>query len=743
MVNECDHAPRALGTLIRNCVRAGKNERSCFDGEFFEQSFLLSSRTEPRASGTSGLGIRRTVPEADTSTTMKMFGKTLAVFFIVSFGSALHAAPIHDAAGAGEVGKLRALLSADPAALEAKDSKGNTPLIQAAQNGRLEAVKFLLEKGADVDGKDNEGTTPLMVAAMNDHVDVMKLLMKKGASIAATTNAGFNSLMFATDDKRIDAMKLLLDNGAGVDTPAPADAGLTPLMHAASNGQLKAVNSLLEKGASLEAKDKDGWSPLFAAAQAGQLESVELLLAKGALIDSRANDGSTPLMFAAYDGRSDVVRKLVEKGADVGARDHQGNTAFMLSEGMDHKDVVEFLRAPTEAAIAPGPAPDEGMVLYHLIDRAATDGFASLRGENLVYYRSKDPQWTTWSAVTTPVGAQDCVIDWNSVVGDTAHAELRATMLITKNHDEAMREFLRVRDVVARVVTWKDVRHGKPAEDNFRMFFEPHSEGKPHRTVVVRFDQNEDANGAYFVQLQIDAPLAPSRYRQMAEAARNNFDEQVKSTVTEFLAAAAQGFESYKKGDPTTDDDGLRRWESSRLLLVASSAEIQQRGETVSYYCVMDYSPYRGEVMLQYKQLVSEVASALPDGWSKAENPPFAGEVESVEFVSTDGTRGQIWVSGDSRTHKYSLNFQIVSNQRASTAPAIAVPPKSPSGPASDDDDPIGSGGFITPETEKNKAARSEGSKFVIGTARRSGVVVVWIPDRKRAGDPRGSSGSA
>lgn len=620
---------------------------------------------------------------------------------LLSAGAAVEAkttegvTPLMLAARKGRLELMQRLLAAG-AAPDAATIHGVTPLMQAAQNGQPEAAKLLLEKGAAVDARDSEGITPLMVAAMNNHAAVMRVLLEKGATIGATTTNGFNALMFATDDKHLDALKLLLEKGAPVDGPAPADAGLTCLMHAASSGYLEAMKVLLEKGAALEAKDKNGWTALLAAADNGKIEAVKLLLDKGAVVDSRAEDGSTPLAYAAYSGHLDVVKLLVEKGASIAARDHDGNSAFMLAEAMDHADVVEYLRAPTAAAFGLVPPMNEELVLGHLIDQADSDGFASLRGES----RTADE----WTSLTMPVGAQDCSIDWRAKAGDKAHPQLRAVMLITKDRDEAVREYLRVLDLVALVVPWRDARlpfdkpssHAVARSSPIAIEFEPHAEGKPHRTIVVRYDRNESANNAYFVQLQIDGSLRPSWYRQKAENSWNNMEGYIKADVDEFLAAAAQGFEFYKTGDGSTEADGLRRWESSRKPALASYADIQQRGDNVAYFCILETSPYQGELVQRYRELVSLVVGALPATWSKSDNLPFGGLTAEVEYVSTDGMKGQMWVSYDSRA-KYDLCFQIVSNRPASGAPDPAAPVKPASGP--DDDDPIGSGGFIKSST--------------------------------------------
>ena len=62
-------------------------------------------------------------------------------------------------------------------------SSGGTALVQAATQGFVEVVRFLVEEGkADVDkAMTSTGCTPLFVAAQNGHLEVIKLLLDKGA----------------------------------------------------------------------------------------------------------------------------------------------------------------------------------------------------------------------------------------------------------------------------------------------------------------------------------------------------------------------------------------------------------------------------------------------------------------------------------------------------------------------------------------------------------------------------------
>jgi len=294
----------------------------------------------------------------------------------------------------------------------------------------------------------------------------------------------------------------------------------------------------------------------------------------------------------------------------------------------------------------------EQAVLRHLID-AAPNGFAGLRGEK----QSEKPRWT---AVTTPVGAENCVVDWSE--NSTNHVELRCLMLEEAGQAEAEREFLRIRDLVASVVPWKDARRTPPAQDSFRIFFEPHPEGSDvRRTIVVRYNP-DDEPGKYYVQLQIGSAIAPATASDTAEKAKSNMAEWVAEDVLQYVADVAKGFESYKKGDPTTRPDGIRSWDSSRQPLLATRCEVQQRGQTNSLLCVLTQSAYKGELEVQYRELVADVAAALPDGWATTVNPPFTDAIASKGFVSSQGATGQIWIAFDSDTEQYSLIYRIVPN---------------------------------------------------------------------------------
>jgi ankyrin repeat protein len=65
---------------------------------------------------------------------------------------------IHDAAKAGDLAKVKALLKGTPELISSKDDKGRTPLHLAVEEDQEHVAKWLLAHGADINAKDNNGT---------------------------------------------------------------------------------------------------------------------------------------------------------------------------------------------------------------------------------------------------------------------------------------------------------------------------------------------------------------------------------------------------------------------------------------------------------------------------------------------------------------------------------------------------------------------------------------------------------
>ncbi len=87
------------------------------------------------------------------------------------------------------------------------------PLLLAAGEGRLDAVRYLLDQGADVNARDERGRSALTEAAFNGNAFVIKELILRGAELNALSDEG-TPLDIAIDTKHEDAIELLKHYGA-------------------------------------------------------------------------------------------------------------------------------------------------------------------------------------------------------------------------------------------------------------------------------------------------------------------------------------------------------------------------------------------------------------------------------------------------------------------------------------------------------------------------------------------------
>src|SRR5438105_13019989 len=84
---------------------------------------------------------------------------------------------VHAAARLGMIGKLRELISADPALVQARGGDGQTPLHFAST---VEIAEFLLEHGADIDARDVDHESTPAQYMVRDRQEIVRCLIQRG-----------------------------------------------------------------------------------------------------------------------------------------------------------------------------------------------------------------------------------------------------------------------------------------------------------------------------------------------------------------------------------------------------------------------------------------------------------------------------------------------------------------------------------------------------------------------------------
>ena len=161
-----------------------------------------------------------------------------------------HHYPIHTAILNDKIQNVALLLQVKDASLLA-DSNGWVALHYAARYSNNDILELCCEQSADVDTPDKTGKSPLMLAAESGRLSALKVLIGKGAQINLADLAGFTVLHHAVHGGNPTVVRWLLDNTA-VDVNALDNQKHTPLYlsEREGRGEIKAI--LLEHGARTE-----------------------------------------------------------------------------------------------------------------------------------------------------------------------------------------------------------------------------------------------------------------------------------------------------------------------------------------------------------------------------------------------------------------------------------------------------------------------------------------------------------
>ena len=118
------------------------------------------------------------------------------------------------------------------------------------QNNEYQKIDALLDSNHDLARNvDDIGASPLLVAAENGCVETMEVLSNRGANIHAKTNKGLYVLHRGVRGQHFKAVDWLLANGADPNTVDSYQ--IAPIHITAEKRDIKIVASLVEKGANI------------------------------------------------------------------------------------------------------------------------------------------------------------------------------------------------------------------------------------------------------------------------------------------------------------------------------------------------------------------------------------------------------------------------------------------------------------------------------------------------------------
>ncbi|KAJ3478545.1 hypothetical protein NLG97_g8552 [Lecanicillium saksenae] len=234
---------------------------------------------------------------------------------------------------------------------------GATPLYMAAAAGRTEAVRLLLDRGADPNAprRPDRVCNPLVAAIWGQHDQIARMLITAGADVTCAGEPPVHDypIIAAVTSGNLDMATLLLE--AGVDLYTVGADGRDVFVWAFDEGNNPALlEMLLSRGArtkgrypgSSRQRQNELNDCLSTVVFRGWYNVVKMLLDEGADVNSREFPTSNPLLIDAIRERHfDMAELFIQRGADVNARSPDGCSALHYTSKKEHLPLVKALLA--------------------------------------------------------------------------------------------------------------------------------------------------------------------------------------------------------------------------------------------------------------------------------------------------------------------------------------------------------------------------------------------------------------
>ena len=277
---------------------------------------------------------------------------------------------LHVAAKYGSADAVKRLLDIG-ADLSARDLFGYTPLHKATMAARSEIVSILLDFDSDVHDSSNDRVlTPLHLAVSNKDIDTTVILLKHGASVSAVAPEKYTPIHLAARCGSADILDKLLNY---VKQPSDLDLrnkdGDTALHIAIGENSLAKVAMLLNNEADLLATNTRGKSPIHIAAQCATAYILDTLLnhlEQPSDLILRDTYGDTPLHLAVESSSSTKVAALLERGGGLLVTNALGRTPIHSAAKYSTPEILDMLLGYRKQTFHPDLRDTDGNTALHL-----------------------------------------------------------------------------------------------------------------------------------------------------------------------------------------------------------------------------------------------------------------------------------------------------------------------------------------------------------------------------------------
>ena len=209
------------------------------------------------------------------------------------------------------------------------NTNGQTVVHLAAQHGRQEITRLLIERVPDFAARDWMGRAALRLASLNGHAQVIEILVTD-SSVDTLDGDDDTPLRLASKNGHFSAVKVLSESGAR--------AGLTGTDHhtalhsAATNDHEAIAETIMQQGNAVKHKFADIVDVSQEAAKRGFLQTCKLCLpiVSDEMLDGGYRERQTAIHHAAQNGNCEIVRLLLNRGTGIECKNDARTTKATL-----------------------------------------------------------------------------------------------------------------------------------------------------------------------------------------------------------------------------------------------------------------------------------------------------------------------------------------------------------------------------------------------------------------------------
>ena len=195
----------------------------------------------------------------------------------------------------------------------------------SAETNSLEAVKWLIKKGLDLNLCDKKGDTALICAARSGSTQASKLLIEAGANCDIRNNKGRIAIQDAVKFSKRDIYTLLISKTKKINN---IDLDKNNLLYdAIDSNNLELVSDIIENKKVTVDKEV-----LFYGNTYSNSEILKLILKESnSDLNIEDKEGKSPLFYIVRNGAKsiDTFMYAMSLGLDINHVDHKGNTILM------------------------------------------------------------------------------------------------------------------------------------------------------------------------------------------------------------------------------------------------------------------------------------------------------------------------------------------------------------------------------------------------------------------------------